>query len=719
MSTSDPHERSEKGAERPPTDLLVLDGERLPCAVKVAVYQAGQAAGLGIVANDPARMATLLRDEVKAGLIREALRKQVDEELARQGVTYGVQEEAIRAAVEEFVERVTAGSGTMATRKVAQGQPPEPGEDGWLEYPLNPGGHPLHTLGRADQISASGKVHKVQEGELLVVRHPLRAGQDGCDVRGERVGPDHPPRDVSLESAAGTNTTVAGEKLVAAISGVYQEDARGRVCVVQEVVTEEVNAATGDLPRAGVAATHFWVQKGVRSGFGVFTTEGVFLGSSEEAGALDRDTRVRARNLVVRGQVAGGTLPAAYLSGEAEGMEEAERRRIAHQIEKSQIEVEEVFGAREVLGRNVSAGTILVQTHSFMAALDAVEDIRVDGNLAGGVVSFGRRLQVMGNLGDAEGSVTRIRIGAEDRGEQKKGRFRADLQARKATLEALVGRLEVHQEGMERHAKKSLYWAALMRGEKRPPGGPVESRILVQFFQAAKQKVRLEQEVADCKREVADLGQILQEVEDEDAEAGSALTACVGETVHPGVLVELIHPLEAADLEEKVLQKGGRVCNLQEVKKELSKEVSDYVTPRQERLEERRQALDQMFKGREQRPHAPELPNRRFQAEVLFAASDAEGAGQEASAEGGRLHREGTLYVYAREPQKFYFKRVWRVEEAFQNATISVEKGDRGYTVRCAPSRARPTPWQQDPDILRRLEAIQILGQSARALLLG
>jgi hypothetical protein len=350
-----------------------------------------------------------------------------------------------------------------------------------------------------------------------------------------------------------------------------------------------------------------------------------------------------------------------------------------------------------------------------VAALEAMEDILVDGNLAGGVVSFGRRLRVMGNLGDAEGSVTRIRIGVEDRAGQKQGRLRADLQARKAALEALAGRLDAHQEGMERGAKKSPYWAALLRGEKRPPNGPVESRVLVQFFQAAKQKARLEGEVADGKREIADLGQVLEEMKEEDAEAGSALTICVGGTVYPGAVVELIHPLEAGDLEEQVLR-GGRGCSLQEIKKELSKEVGDYVTPRQERLEERRQALDQMFKGREQRPHAPEIPNRRFQAEVLFAASDEEKQGE--GVEAGKLRREGTLYVYAREPQKFYFKRVWRVEEPLKDATIAVEQGDHGYTVRCAPNKTPPTPWAQDPEVLRRLEAVQILGQSARGLLL-
>ncbi|MBI2950777.1 hypothetical protein HYY27_01715 [bacterium] len=195
----------------------------------------------------------------------------------------------------------------------------------------------------------------------------------------------------------------------------------------------------------------------------------------------------------------------------------------------------------------------------------------------------------------------------------------------------------------------------------------------------------------------------------------------MGGTLYPGVLVELVRPLETADLEEKVLRKAGgrRVHTLQEVKKELSKEVSDYVTPRQEHLEERRQALDQMFKGREQRPHGPELPNKRFQAEVLFAASDEEGAGKEAGVEASKLHREGVLYVYAREPQKVYFKRIWRVEDPLKDATITVEKGDVGYIVRCVPSRTPLTPWQQDPEILRRLEAVQILGQSARALLLG
>ena len=707
-----------------PVDHLIVDGKRLPCYVKVAVYQGGQAAGLGIKTTNPAFMAAFLREPDGPDRLRAMLRKQIDKEMGGQGITFGVKDDEVQAAVNQFVESCTAGQEQMATRKIAEGQPAEQGEDAFLEYPLNPGGQPLYKLGKLDRITASEKVNRLKEGDVLVVRHPPRSGQKGCNVRGEPVEPRE-PRDVSIESVAGTNTAVVDEKLVAAITGVYREDERGRIHVVQEVFVDEVNAGTGDLPRTGIATTNFSIRKGVRGGSGVMTTEDVFVGEGREAGALDKDTRIRARNLVVKGQVAGGQLPAAYLSGEVEAMEEAERRKIDHLLERSQVEVSGLFAAREVLGRNVSAQTLLVQTHSLMSALDSEGDICVDGNLAGGRVSFGRRLQVRGNLGDAGGGPTRIRIGVENRQGQKRDQFKADIQSRKAKLEELAGQLDTHKEGMERHAKKSPYWAALLKGEKRAPQGPVESRILVQFFQAAKQRARLEQAVEDCRREIADMGQVFDEMQEEQAEEGSSLSVIVGGIIHPGVLVEVVHPLDASEMGETASRKvAGRVLDqhpvaLQEIRRDLAKDVNDYLVPRAGQIEERRQALDQMFKGREQRPQAPEIPNRRFEIELVFGGAEETGPERKKATEVRRIPCEGLLVVNSRDPQKFILRRTWTVNERLKDTMIFIEKADQGWAVQCAPNRAPLVPWQEDRKFLDQMETIQVMGQSARNLLLG
>jgi hypothetical protein len=56
----------------------------------------------------------------------------------------------------------------------------------------------------------------------------------------------------------------------------------------------------------------------------------------------------RARNLLVRGQVAGGQLPAVYLQGEVEALDERSQGQIRNELDKSQVEVEQLFAAREV-----------------------------------------------------------------------------------------------------------------------------------------------------------------------------------------------------------------------------------------------------------------------------------------------------------------------------------------------------------------------------------
>jgi uncharacterized protein (DUF342 family) len=303
-------------APAPPKNHLILDGRRLPCLVRAAVYKSGLAAGLGIKTSDPKTMADLLGDPGKAVIIKSLLRAQVDEEISRREISYGVKDEQIIAAIEEFLERASSGSDEMSTRIIAEGEPAEADSPGDLEYELNPGGQPIYTLGKADQIKSKCKVRQVKEKYVLVTHHPPESGKEGVDVRGEKVEPEHHSGDVSLKNIAGTNTEVNGNNVLASTTGVYREDEHGQVRVIQEMEVEEVNAITGDLPKAGVAETNFLVKQCVRSGFGIFTTEDVLVGQRNAPGTLEKGAPIRARNLIVHGQVAGELLPKPFLNGE-------------------------------------------------------------------------------------------------------------------------------------------------------------------------------------------------------------------------------------------------------------------------------------------------------------------------------------------------------------------------------------------------------------------
>ena len=698
-----------------PVNYLVWNGQKLPCLVRAAVFQNGLAAGVGIKSQDDVFMARLLRDPDVEPLIRDLVRQQINAEFSRREISSGIIEEEVLGAIDDFVKAVLAGTGLMGTRMVAKGQPPQPGVDGKLVYVLHANKEPLHKMMLADRKLASQKVHRVKPGDTLVVRQPPEAGTEGSDVRGEGV-PVAAPKDVSLDKVNGPNTEVQGDKVVAVIEGVYFEDEVGQVQVVQEVQADEVNMATGNLPRTGVATSHFWIKKGIRQGGGVFTTGDVLIGQVNMPAAIDKNTQVHARHLIVNGQVVGGGVPKEFLSGETDALEESAQAKIRNTLAQSEIEVQETFAAQEVMGRHISAGQILIGSKCLMSSLDAGRDIRIDGDLVGGVTTFGGRLLVRGDLGNERGSLTRIRIGGMPREDAKKARLDHSIATLKLEMEKGVATMEAHSEDMEKKSKKSVYWQALMQGEKRTPQGPTERAVLMAFAKAAKEKMVLEQAVADGKRELEDLIRIKEGLEEADTkDAEETLSVVVRGTVHQGVSIEAILPLDTDVLETKVFLRGKDdvPVAIQDLKRDLTQQVTDYAEPRKERAAAQEEALAQIFKDRENKPTVSTMANRRFEAAFLFAGKEPE------EKTDLTLPERGVLFVYALEPQKFYLKHIWAVREPLKNVSFVVSgealKRSVTYTKNATPLLS----WKGDEEVQAHLDGIEVQTLSARALMLG
>ena len=108
-------------APQPPVNHLVWEGNALPCFVKVSVYGAGMAAGLGVKCTNPPLMKKFLADSTRLQDFRGMLRRQIDVELARQKVVYGLDEEVIIDAVSAFVNGVSEGTESMVMRRIAEG----------------------------------------------------------------------------------------------------------------------------------------------------------------------------------------------------------------------------------------------------------------------------------------------------------------------------------------------------------------------------------------------------------------------------------------------------------------------------------------------------------------------------------------------------------------------------------------------------------------------
>ena len=692
---------------------MVWQGKPLPCQVKAAVYEKELAAGIGIRGTNPGLLEKFLMDSDRFQLFRELLRKQIDAELASQKVTVGIDENEIREAIREFMDVVSSGSGEAVSRRVAAGQPPGEGMDGCFEYLFNTGGLPLKMLERKVQMREGRKVHRVKEGEVLVRHQPPEKGVSGQTVRGKTIPMEYEPRDVSLERIAGANTEVQGERLVAAIDGVYCEEMTGEVRVVQELEVDEVNATTGDLPAVGIGDVNVLVNKGIAGGAGVLTTENVFVGSREKPGIIEGGTRVRAQSLCVCGQLSGGQLPEAYVTGEVEALDPDEQEQIHSELEKGLVQVEKLFGARDVRGRNVRAETILVQSHVYNAALEAEGNMWIDGDLVGGMASCGGGLRVTGDLGNSAETPTRIQIGTEGREAQKAQRVKEQILEGKHNQAECVLALQEHMDSMQERGKQSEYWAALLKEEQRSPNKPFEKQLLNEFLKAKKRTRELENQVRDAQRYVWDLEELAENAE-EESQTESGFQIVVGGTIYPGVRVELVRELTAEDLEKKVKNRTGMDTVIQFVRNRLSEQVEHHIELYRDSVEERRKAIEEMYRDRGEKPEMPEIPDKCFQEYVSFAA-----AGGKENHSGLEAVQEGVVFVHAHDPHSFFLRETTRINAPIGNATIRVEQEGGDFVLKCVANKEKTTPWQKDETVLQELGEVWVMGQSARTHLLG
>ncbi|MFH1569059.1 MAG: FapA family protein, partial [Gemmatimonadota bacterium] len=500
-----------------------------------------------------------------------------------------------------------------------------------------------------------------------------------------------------------------GERLIATAEGVYREDERGRVKVIQELVVDTVSPATGDLPRSGVASVNAFIRRGVTSGASVQTTEDVFVGTPREPGTLDPGTRLRARHLLVRGLVAGGVLPGPLLDGELDALDPAEQRDIRSELDRSEIQVEGILAAREIAGRNLAAGQVLVQGSVRGAALEVVGDVRVDGDLIGGVVSCSGTLFVAGDLGAGAGTPTRLRLGVEGPLARRRGQLSEELRQQRHRQQERLEALAAHDSTMATRGRRSPFWAALMAGQKRPPARPVERRLLVQFLEASRERKRLEAALYETQQEVEGTERLVAGLAAEDDGGGSGVRILVGGRTYPGVVLEAVRPMTPEDGPREVLDRVGRRTTLADLRRSLTERVEHYISLYEPSVDERRETLDRIFEGAERRPSAPRVPDRRF--EVALGFPEAEGDAP--------LRLEGAMFLRAHDPDTPYLKHRAVVLAVLRRAAISIEETAGHLAFRCSPGQAIVRPWQEDEETLAVLEGFAVTGTSGRQHLLA
>jgi uncharacterized protein (DUF342 family) len=662
---------------------------------KVAPYAKGLAAGLGLKALKPDLLAAETSDPQRRETLKQYVVKRINAAIGEAGVSAGVDGDAITEAAEVLLTAVAQGDTKMVTRKVAQGEAPEPGEDGRLEYPMNPDNAPMCNVTGVKPTSKKLWFRMVHKGDTLVQMVAPQAGQAGTSVGGEPVEPGK-PKEVSLRGVMGAHTAVEGDRLIAECEGGCEENARGRVRVVPEVVVDEVNAQTGSLPEAGISKAGIMVKGEIKSGYGVSSSENVFVGVGRKGGLVDRDARVTANNLVINGKLMGAGQDGP--GGAA-----------------APIDVQGVCAVREVDGCHVTAGRILVVGGCRHACLDADESIRIDGDMVGGRAICRGLLTVAGDLGSGEGgSLTRVVVPQSGGVSRAEKRLAMAMFKQKKQLVEIQEKVEAVDNAAAKRAKSDPYYSQLLSGESRKPKNPVEANTLRQFFDMANEKKRLERMAKDIRDTQK---RLVEEAEGKGESAGGDSTVVrVGGAFTLDGAVEVTSQVEEEALETQVTYsvEGQRFRNhtLKDILGILSRQAAEYMEGHRAGVEERKQAIDQMFEGAEKRPTGPQIAHKRFELPFTWSG-DKEGADPAA------LRVSATAFVDTSDVRSLQVCAVAAVPEVVEGLQVTVTQEGPRAKFAAGNCRGTQVKWEADNDVQEALDGVCLRGLSARQFLDG
>ena len=195
---------------------------------------------------------------------RPVTRGYIEQLLLREGVTHGIDWQAIDAAVEECSSH---GPGVELPREVviARGTPPVARVRS--HFTLPPSFAAVRELIDQASVDPAAALHQartlpvVYGGQTVAVLETERAGADGTNVRGDAV----PFEDAPVESlAAGRNTRLQGDRIVAAKSGLLCIS-EGELIVKRDLALScDVDNSTGDISFPGNLALSGTVADGYR-----------------------------------------------------------------------------------------------------------------------------------------------------------------------------------------------------------------------------------------------------------------------------------------------------------------------------------------------------------------------------------------------------------------------------------------------------------------------
>lgn len=195
--------------------------------------------------------------------------------LRQQRVTYGLVEDR------EIADWISSATPEDEPFQVALGDPPDPGEDGFVAYHFktdytNPG--KILEDGSID-FRDRGDIPYVTPGDLLAVKTPPRENKDGMDVSGDPIV-SVPPQDPVFLAGSGTQMSEDDLSVTALDSGQPHLDPLGEITVNPELpINGDVDFKTGNVAFNG----NILVRGTVKDGFQV---KGINLTAAEIQGGV-------------------------------------------------------------------------------------------------------------------------------------------------------------------------------------------------------------------------------------------------------------------------------------------------------------------------------------------------------------------------------------------------------------------------------------------------
>ncbi len=662
-------------------------------SVKATVYAKGLYAGIGIKASGPGLLKQHLADnKQEEEELKQKILGQAHQALSDNGVK-NFQEDALQDAVETFLAQVRDGSGDMVARKVAEGQAPEPGEDGKIEYSLNPDDLPMHKLEDLPPNSKKRWFHFAQEGETLARAVPASQGKPGSDVRGETMDLKEKAKEPSLTAILGENTSIQGDTLVADCDGMCEENINGRIRVVPEIVIDAVDAQTGSLPEAGLGKASILIKKDIKSQYRVATSETIFVGLGE-SGNIESKSAVEAANLVVNGIARG-----VY-------------KEPSETTNPYAIQIQELFISKTVDGRHIVANNIFVFEDCLFGLLDAEQAIRVGGNVSGGCMISRNELAVCGNLGTKEGgSRTRVLIPGQGETSRSQKRVEAAMAEHEKTSSELGAKLDQLEASSAKRAKSDAYWASLAEGEFKKPGNPVQANTARQFRDMLNEKKELKRSISAAKTALTELKERAEEAQDEST--SEVLVRVMG-WIYLDAEFEAALGVEEEDLERVVTYsvegKKYRNHSLQDLNTLLTKLAKEHLEAEQSRVGERKQAIEQMFEGAEKKPTGPQINHKRFEVPFEWSGDDAQKVPQE-------LRIATLAFVESQDPESLRIKTIATVREEIKGVQVKISND--GPKTLFLLEQSSSVEWRDRSDVKEMLDSRFVHGLSAKELLDG